>query len=136
MQKLSNDPAIGTLFRASSSSSSEPSDVERAIDMFASNPGEAMKRYGHRADIMNALRAFAGHFGEHLGKMGDLEEEARKVASEDVEREAVAHVGKAPSSGSDISEFFQIPNDLPEHERVLVRRVLSDKDVKVGQRDL
>ena len=147
MERIHCDPAIAPLFQQHDESGG---DFSQAIDLFTTNPELAMKRYGHRPEIMNALRAFSGHFGEQLSRMADVADQRNKggvsggpsggasggaagggVARSDKERAVLVDKSAAGTAGTDITPFFQVPDDLPEHEKELVRKVLCDTKVQV-----
>ncbi|KAI8614053.1 hypothetical protein BC830DRAFT_1129156 [Chytriomyces sp. MP71] len=91
-------------------------EFQKATEELARNPHAAFEKYAkERPDLIEALREFSGLLGDHFGTM---------AANEEMEQTR-ALVNSAP-----------IPSDLPDHEKELVWRVQTDKDLQDILRDL
>ncbi|TPX67248.1 hypothetical protein SpCBS45565_g03966 [Spizellomyces sp. 'palustris'] len=92
---------------------------QKAATELSRDPQAAFKKYAAtRPDLMAALREFAGLLGDALGGLAD-QQEGQKVKES----------GKEGASG------FQIPDELPNHEKELVKRVMADPEVQEALRD-
>ena len=82
---------------------------QKAASEMAKNPQQAMAKYSReRPDLVLALKEFAGLLGDQLSQMAKKEEEKKK------------------------KEAQVIPEDLPEHEKDLLKKVYSSRDVQVN----
>jgi hypothetical protein len=73
-------------------------DFQNAVDLFSTNPTQALAQYGHRPEIMQPLREYMGLMGDHL--------------------ESFSEKTKATSK---VRQTNHVPNDLPAHEQELVK---------------
>lgn len=49
-------------------------DTQQIIAEFQKDPGAAMRKYSHRADIMRMFREFCGMLGDNFAKVAAREE--------------------------------------------------------------
>lgn len=82
---------------------------------FQKDPKMALSKYSNKPEYVEALKEFASLLGSELHQLG---EQAPKQPVE------------VP-----IQKRFDIPNDLPDHEKDLVRRVMSDSNIQEALRD-
>ncbi|KAJ3164004.1 hypothetical protein HK101_000539 [Irineochytrium annulatum] len=114
-------------------------DFQRATEEMSSNPQAAFKKYSEqRPDLLLALREFAGIMGDQLMALSDREEEGKKVGGDVGTDDEVRKKGNrgpsvtpmvAPAAG------VSIPQDLPENEQMLIRKVMSDPSLQAAFRD-
>lgn len=87
-------------------------DFQKAVDLFSTNPTQALAQYGHRPEIMQPLREYMGLMGDHLENFSEETSKVRQTTHEPM-----------------------VPKDLPAHEQELVKRVMADKAVQDILRD-
>ena len=115
LDRMMSDPALSQLFM-------DP-ECQQILNMFSQHPQEALKHYQHRPDIVEALKSVAGHFGNHFTALADEQEKDKKQK------------GSANSRSTVMTPVVTIPEDLPAHEKELVRRVMRDQAVQDALKD-
>jgi arsenate reductase-like glutaredoxin family protein len=148
LEQLMRHPALNKLF-----SSNDP-EISDAIAMFSSNPAEAMEYYKEKPVYLDALKAFAGMLGSHFERMGEEQDRRREELGlskdqpaytgpkivelteddEDVVVKPAIRVKQKPvvmANEDAIRPALTIPSDLPDHEKELIRRVMSDPELQV-----
>ena len=90
-------------------------EFQNAIQALTRNPKAAFEKYTkERPDLVLALREFSGLLGDQMDTMGSATENNASNTT--------------TSSGKNV----EIPDDLPGHEKELIRRVQSDPEVQVS----
>ncbi|KAJ3105260.1 hypothetical protein HDU97_008283 [Phlyctochytrium planicorne] len=106
IERIEKNPALARAL-------SDP-EFQQATQEMQTNPHAAFAKYSKkRPDLILALREFSGLLGDQLEKMDST---------------GARHQTQAASSNGN---KFNIPDDLPDHEKTLVAKVLGDKDLQV-----
>ncbi|KAI9096133.1 hypothetical protein DFS34DRAFT_624088 [Phlyctochytrium arcticum] len=108
LEKIEKNPVLAKALN-------DPAFQQAAADL-QKDPEAAFKMYSQtRPDLLSALREFAALMGDALSAMPG-------------QPETVEDTLISPAS-------VPIPNDLPQHEQELIKRVMADKDTQDALRD-
>lgn len=119
LQNALNDPAVASLL------ASDDPEIQLAIQVFSQNPALALTQFAHRADVIEALKSFAGHFGNHLTRLSETPSvQAKSKAQTDTNDE------------SRLQPLVQIPQELDQSEKDLIKRVMADREVQSALKDV
>jgi hypothetical protein len=89
-------------------------EFSSAIDLFVKNPESAFRKYSQsKPEFIVALREFSGLLGEKLNQLADSSSDASQ-----------------PKISNNTPKNVPIPEDLPEHEKLLIREVQNNPELQ------